>query len=771
VTIHVHELAGCAPQPLGHYLKALGVLRLVAEQKDPDVRGWWKNERFWLATSLDRDALERFFLHEYAPTPILAPWNLGSGFYYEEDEGLTPIETSRAARFGPLRAAIQSARSLASPFARAVVRTKAAEAALGDAKEKKASAPELEGLKAAVAGAKVHQAEIKGRLVSVFRKAWRGALLAWFDAALVLTADSEPRYPALLGTGGNDGRLDFTNNNLQHLARLFELTSAGGGGRAGADLLLRASLSGVPAIGLTTSAVGQFLPGTAGGANMAAGFDGTSQVNSWDFVLMLEGSVLFASGVSRRAHVDMPPQAAAPFAVRARAVGYGSAASGDESARGEQWFPLWSSPTTLSDLSGLIAEGRSQLGRSATSSPVDFARAVARLGVARGVDAFERYGYIERNGQSNLATPLGRWVVAPQPHQELLDDVDSWLYRARGAARGDKAASLRSAVRRADEAVLDLCRAGGVPERWQTLLIALADIEAAFVRSPKKTADERLRPIPPLSAGWVEAASDGGAEVRLALALASQHATWHPTSAHPVREHWSPVGKDGRRFAASASGLAIGPEVVCGGLDLERDCIALVRRRVMHARAGWRADEARLEVDNMPLVAAPGCTASLADLDAFLRFATDDARILGLARALMALNWERWAQGPWARVPHLREDAGALHAILRLVHLPGPLRRGADSILIAIDPEVVPRLAAGDLSGAVAIALRRLRASGLRSVVREVAGDARLARRLAASLAFPIPARDVDRCADLVTKPYLADAGSASFIDHASEAS
>ncbi len=30
------------------YLKALGILRLVGEQKDPNARGWWENDVFWL---------------------------------------------------------------------------------------------------------------------------------------------------------------------------------------------------------------------------------------------------------------------------------------------------------------------------------------------------------------------------------------------------------------------------------------------------------------------------------------------------------------------------------------------------------------------------------------------------------------------------------------------------------------------------------------------------------------------------------------------------
>jgi CRISPR-associated protein Csx17 len=81
----IHELAGCTPTPLAHYLKALAVLRLIAEQADPQVRGWWKGERFFLLTRLDRPALLQFFLTTYAPTPLIAPWNGGSGFFPKDN--------------------------------------------------------------------------------------------------------------------------------------------------------------------------------------------------------------------------------------------------------------------------------------------------------------------------------------------------------------------------------------------------------------------------------------------------------------------------------------------------------------------------------------------------------------------------------------------------------------------------------------------------------------------------------------------------------------
>ena len=97
--IHVHRLDGCTPTPLAHYLKALGILRLVAEQADRDVRGWWNGDRFRLATKLSRGELDAFFLNDYRPTPLVSPWNKGSGFFFEKDPAVFPLEQSKSRRF------------------------------------------------------------------------------------------------------------------------------------------------------------------------------------------------------------------------------------------------------------------------------------------------------------------------------------------------------------------------------------------------------------------------------------------------------------------------------------------------------------------------------------------------------------------------------------------------------------------------------------------------------------------------------------------------
>src|SRR5436190_8330344 len=93
-------LAGCAPIPLAHYLKALGVLRLVTEQSDSGATGAWSRNSFLLRSNLDREGLIQFFLRHYRPTPILAPWNGGSGFHKKDNtEAITAIEKSKSERF------------------------------------------------------------------------------------------------------------------------------------------------------------------------------------------------------------------------------------------------------------------------------------------------------------------------------------------------------------------------------------------------------------------------------------------------------------------------------------------------------------------------------------------------------------------------------------------------------------------------------------------------------------------------------------------------
>jgi CRISPR-associated protein Csx17 len=58
-------LPGCTPEPLMSYLKALGILRLVAEQADCEARGAWRGGAFVVSSEFDEDTLTLFFLEKY----------------------------------------------------------------------------------------------------------------------------------------------------------------------------------------------------------------------------------------------------------------------------------------------------------------------------------------------------------------------------------------------------------------------------------------------------------------------------------------------------------------------------------------------------------------------------------------------------------------------------------------------------------------------------------------------------------------------------------
>ncbi len=675
------RLEGCSPEPLAHYLKALGILRLVSEQADPDARGCWDGDTFVLRSRLDAAELLEFFADRYAPTPIVAPWNGDSGFFAQAKKpGIDAIANSAAPRFSTYRRAIAVARQV------------------------------LKELKLDTKPDK----EQKPRLVGHLRNELDDDALAWLDAALALTDDGL-RFPPLLGTGGNDGHLEFTNNHMQRLAELLLGPPAPG--------LLRGALFGEPTPGLGKKAIGQFHPAGTGGANAGPGYKRDSIVNPWDFALMFEGTLLFTATITRRLEAAAPGTMAFPFTVRASASGYGSSAHIDEQeTRDEVWLPLWRAPASLSELRALLSEGRAKVrlsdAQNVTSRPagtgIDFARAITGLGVARGLHSFVRYGFHLRNGQAHLATPLGRWRVPerPGPHVELLTPIDRWLERFRRAATGTHApASHGRALRRLEAAILQLCQ-DGTPRTVQAVLIALGEAEAAVARTPGDATQQGLRPVPLLPALWLERANDGSPEFRLAAALASTDL--RPRLVRVRRGEWLLRGQDDGR-------------TVWGEGDLIRNLLAVLLRVDVERSQDSKSSPVPRDIQTRH-------HAALADIAAFIDARTDDAQLEALARGLSLVDWRRAPAPP-------STPRGALppapFAALALAHTWSPegqpLRR---------TPGMLARAAAGDLRSAIPLALRRLQGQGLPTHhLADLDVPPTHRTRLAAALIFPLGPR------------------------------
>jgi CRISPR-associated protein Csx17 len=692
MTMHLHILKGCSPAPLANYLKALGILRLVGEQADAQARGWWDGERFCLLTKLSNEELGAFFLEKYEPTPLVAPWNGGSGFFEKDnDKAITAIKKNKAPRLEPYRKAIRQAKAV------------------------------LNGM--TVKPNKKEKLRIQRE--SVFQ--WRGKHKDWLDSAYVLNEDREPAYPSLLGTGGNDGRLDFTNNFMQQLCVLFDMNSEQAKPKAAAKELLANALWDEQADKLAAKAIGQFQPGAAGGANSSTGFDGGNLVNPWDFVLMLEGAVLFTCRATRRMDPNAFSKASAPFAVRPHAAGFATPGS-EKAQRGEQWMPLWRQPATLAELATMIGEARIQLDRQPANRPIDMVRAISRLGVARGVEAFVRYGYLKRNGESILAVPLGRVQVRHHPRAYLIDDLAAWMDRVQRRSR-DKTAPARlvHAERRLADAVFAALTHDHTPDRWQAILLAAAEIEAMQATGTGIEAG----PIPALRPDWVSAVAEDSAEFRLALALGSAAASYYRQKpSDPIRHHLLPLKeKNPRRFKIVDKKLANDPRVVANGRHPLRDLAAIVERRLIEAaQQGQRRSR---------LVAAAGCGARFDDLTRFLSGAVDLDRLFGLARAFMAIDWKKWdkCHAPTLRRSQEDDMPEECWLAVRLCCLPFAIDENHD---IPADPRIVRLLPSGNAARAIEIARQRLRSVGIRPPLYAGVTDAFSARFWAAALAFPI---------------------------------
>ena len=389
------------------------------------------------------------------------------------------------------------------------------------------------------------KAEQKEWVLSQCRAQFPDDALDWLDAAYILTSDGV-KFPPLLGTGGNDGRLEFSNNFMQNIVLALNLEERRNGETIRRNRVVSALFNeGSPQL-VRKRSTGFYNPSSVGGANASVGFNDDSLTNPWDYVLMFEGALMFAGAAARRLSAQGTSKAVFPFTVDNSAAGYGTSADSEygDSSRAEFWAPLWNRQISLSELERLMSEGRAQLGRRQVSSGSDFARAVAGLGTERGGSEFQRYGFLVRNGLAYLAAPLGRFY-SEQDNQDtsaranVLFDLDPWLDSLRRAASGRNApAELGAVRRRIDNVIIEFCQRGQ-PRDLQKVLIAAGQAERWVSKSGIR---DTAKPLRNLSRNWLEYANDDSPEFRLARAMASiLSGSKDGGRVGPIRENLEPV--------------------------------------------------------------------------------------------------------------------------------------------------------------------------------------------------------------------------------------
>jgi CRISPR-associated protein Csx17 len=688
-------LEGCVSRPLVGYLKALGLLRVVARQADPRAAGRWTQGIFELRSELDRSDLERFLLDEYAPSPVLSPWNGSSGFFPPKDrtDALQAVEGSSDPRFSTYRDAVAAARA-------ALHHHGLVQKPTGDQKQ---------------------------ALLRTLRRELPDDALDWLDAALVMTG-SEVAFPPLLGSGGNDGHYEFSNNYLQAVVKATLDPQT----RTASLRWLVDALGGAPAEQEGMS-LGHFLR-DASPVNSPTG-ESDSLGNPWDLVLAVEGSLILVAGAARRHDSGAEAALVAPFTAQTTGAGYRSSVSAERD-RAELWLPLWSRSASLREIEALAREARAQVGRRRARTDLDFVRAAGDLGVARGIAAFERYAIVERAGQARLAVSIGRVTVTDQPSAHALHSVDHWLERAVSFA-GSKSCpqAVATAIRRLERDVFalaqraDVVLAGRVLERFGA-------VESALARSARRASKAGLSPLSGVPAEpWLEIADDASAEFAVALSLASLRNrrgeairdALHGTSR--VEERRRTFDPEGRSRVSGSGGL-------------------VDRLAELHARCAMEGSRAGPSRDAPPPARAfeKGLPCDPTAARGFARGALRDERIERLLAGLCLLDFsESRPRGP-----------------LGAVALPAPpfdllALAWAGTREVPLEPRSswAARLRNGAVEPVLADAALRLRMAMLPPAVtpRDLMTDRPDGTRLAASLLLPLSLAERSRIARRLTMP------------------
>lgn len=475
-----HVLDGCITRSMSSYLKALGLLRILSK-KDPEVTGRWNSDTFVIKTEMGRDEILGFLLEEYEPTPIIIPWS-----YNKYRKSCNKIKGMTSDRFKSYHDTIW----------------------------------QIDQILEQICGSNITKEAVAAKkfiLLQMLRNKLPDNVVPWLDAVFVLERKKDkPTFAPILGSGGNDGNFDMAENFVERIVMLLSKDRVDES-RAWLEESLFDEIGE-----LWASKTTGHNPDGCGGPNSGMGFEGKSLSNPWDYVLMMEGTMLFAGSVSKRLSATSTGKAVSPFTADASNVGYATASSEDVGegseppSKGEIWTPVWDHFATYREIKQVFSEGRVQLGGKPAKTGVEFARAVITMGVERGISRFQRFGILKRKGKAYLFINMGKIQVKNEPMANLLDELDEWydLIIKKSKEKKKAPASLQLRVRSLNNAIMTFCTSV-TKESLLRVLIEVGKLESHI------SGYDDYKPLPKLSNRWLTECYDNSAEFRLAAAVGS----------------------------------------------------------------------------------------------------------------------------------------------------------------------------------------------------------------------------------------------------------
>lgn len=538
------------------------------------------------------------------------------------------------------------------------------------------------------------------------------------------------QFNPVLGTGGNIGKRD--------LAKVYEnaRTLLAKSERATASGWLKATLYAdfdAPLPDLTSA--GTWFVYANKTFNSGQGWYREGQISPWSFLLALEGALLLIGGASKRLSANARSYAVFPFITDTP-----SPLSENEVGlfKAEFWAPLWKQPTSLPELRALLERGLARIGQRTAKAPHEFAIAARSAGVDAGVEEFVRF--VLRNTTSSQvyeAVPGERIKVCTtdSTDSELIQQIIPWLdrlpYEPRDSKQKGKFKGLRGPL---EQAIIRIAERADDAERWQHLLLLLAEMQGRIDRS--KDLRGRCRALAWLSDGWFEAAwPSPPPEIELARAIASLGAGGEL----PLAANVFGIELDKSR-APTFSGDKRPQRAIWHQGDLLRLLADVLERRLVDT------DTAK----SLPLDARARCP--LAAMEAFL---SDSLDLELVGRWIPPLSLIKWAQPPAATATtstiqaQIADSTMLLHSLFRPLFYPHKLEvDGKEFFPDRLRPSatlarrLLNLIRQGELGEAVQLTQSRYLAAGHAIVMPPVELSA-AHERIAASLLIPMRHSDV----------------------------
>jgi CRISPR-associated protein Csx17 len=604
-------LKGCRHDILGHYLKAIGLLRVLAKcadqvHRDPDAEGWWDMGQACFCLRSEKcptmGKLVEFFEKHYRPTPLAAGWN--------GDVGLDE-KTAKALK-------IESERTLALSFSGRVVTGK----------------PEGQLLLGKLSTRQAFDA---------FRDAIEQTLAECIDAI------SAPRY----SHGGDNplwlnksiaGRAHALRTHWEYVAKWENL-------RTQKDLaafvsLVTSSLEGNSPFTKPQKGKGTpFFSDAIKAYNVGSGWvEEKFPFNALDYILAVEGAFAMRGTVARTLGANTRRFAAFPFVFDTGENLVNKDGETKQTAAA-LWFPIWDRHITFLELASFIGDAQARLPGKEVRFSAEFSRALHSQGVDAGFSGWQEFRFKQLITDVPWIT-TGRYVgihcrkeatllnqaLTPLDESNFLDQFD--LFRKKDG-KFDKNGPHR--VRATVNAAMETAAHEPTPHHCLVLLESI--FSACRQMCVSKSFREKLRgkrasffqALPMEEWNTLLNPLESQAEFRIARALASitglqRQGDGGYSAAQPILGSLLPLTCGRSSWFLPEKGDRTQQDVWTG-TDLAYDLAAVLRRRYVDS----------LKDEQPALRAVHG--AKLDDVLTFLRGGLDDRLIARWAEAMSLIGW------------------------------------------------------------------------------------------------------------------------------------